>query len=134
MIVVDATAWIAYLVQRLPVDLTAVLNDKPDDLVAPPHVDFEVGSALRRMERQSQIDVGAARSFITAFSRLPLRRLRAPDDAVHALWFTENATYADAWYLALADRLGAAIMTTDTGMIAAARIKKIAVVERNHQE
>lgn len=131
MIVVDATAWIAYLVQKLPDDLAGALHNAEDELVAPPHVDFEVGSALRRMERQGRIDLGDARTLIAAFGRLPLSRLREPQDAVHALSFTDHATYADAWYLALADRLRAPIMTTDRGMITAARIHQIAVIGRS---
>lgn len=125
MIVVDATIWVDLLCNTLDGDPSVLLAD---ECVSPVHVGFEVGNALLRAERHGVIPAGVAGVAIDHFTRLPIERVYHADDARNALAFLDNATYADAWYLALAERLACPILTSDKGMAATARIHDIAVV------
>lgn len=127
MIVVDATIWVDKLRGLLSDDLSEVI--RAEGCVSPAHVDFGVGSALIRLERRGELKQGQATVLIEAFSEHPVERVRQPADAVRAAALLDHATYADAWYLALAERLGCPLLTTDAGMRAAARIHDIPVIE-----
>jgi predicted nucleic acid-binding protein len=126
VIVVDATVWVDMLRGALDPEVRRVLLD--DFCVSPPHVDFEVGSALLRGERRDVLPEGAAARLVGAFVSVPCRREYDATDPVRALRFRDNATYADAWYLAMASRLSCAVVTLDTGMAAAASLHDIDVI------
>lgn len=127
MIVVDATVWVDRLRGVLPERLGDEI--KAAGCVSPAHVDFEVGSALIRLERRGDLASGHARVLVEAFIAHPVHRVRQPVDAVQALDMIDNATYADAWYIALAKRLGCRLVTTDSGMKKAARIHGVEVLD-----
>ena len=120
MIVVDATIWVDNLRGVLPGGCSQRIV--AEGCASPPHVDFEVGAALLRLERRGELGNGSARVLIDLFRDHPVDRVFHRDDALTALDMTANASYADAWYLALAERLGSPVMTTDRGMAEAARI------------
>lgn len=120
MIVVDATAWVERLLGRLDDDLAAHLES--GEAVSPPHVDFEVGSALVRIWRRGELDSDRLKDLVAGFMALPFDRIRDPTDAADATAVAHNATYADAWYVAMARRLGCPLLTRDAGMREAARI------------
>jgi predicted nucleic acid-binding protein len=118
VIIVDATVWVDLLLAQLaPAVEERLLGDL---CIAPPHVDFEVGSALLRAERREVIPPGAAGRLIDAFTSTPCRREYDATDPLRALRYRDNATYADAWYLAMASRLTCPVLTTDAGMSTAA--------------
>ena len=126
MIVVDATVWVDYL--------TGVLGDDHretllvDDPVSPPHVDFEVGSALLRKQRRGELGTRVtAQDLQSEFAAMPFDRERDVADFAAAFELLENATYADALYVAMARRLGFELMTSDTGMAECARIHGVSV-------
>lgn len=127
MIVVDASVWVDLLRDVLPPGYADRIRIA--GCVSPPHVDFEVGSALIRLARRGELDIDQARSLIAVFSTHPVKRVREPVDSVTAVGLIDNATYADAWYIALAQRLGYPLMTLDDGMRKAAQIRGIEVVE-----
>jgi predicted nucleic acid-binding protein len=126
MIVVDATVWVDKLRGLLPEEISETI--RIEGCVSPPHVDFEVGSALIRLERRGELGPGQARELVEAFSSHPVERVNQPGDAVHAVEMLDNSTYADAWYLALAKRMDCPILTTDAGMKAAARFHGVPVI------
>ncbi|MGF1647143.1 MAG: type II toxin-antitoxin system VapC family toxin [Kineosporiaceae bacterium] len=126
MIVVDATVWVDLLLGDLPAAAADLLLG--DLCISPPHVDFEVGSALVRAERRDAVSAGSADRLIRAFTSTPCRREYDATDPVRALRFRDNATYADAWYLAMASRLACPVVTTDSGMSAAADAHGVEVV------
>jgi predicted nucleic acid-binding protein len=126
VIVVDATVWVDLLRGQLaPVVEDRLLGDL---CIAPPHVDFEVGSALVRAERREIIPEGAAGRLIDAFTSTPCRREYDATDPVRALRYRDNATYADAWYLAMASRLTCPVVTIDSGMSTAAAAHGVEVI------
>jgi predicted nucleic acid-binding protein len=126
VIVVDATVWVDYLIDALSDDHRQRLLDGA--AASPSHVDFEVGSALLRRERRGELDVGTSRALVTGFSAMPFPRERDPDDLIAAFDLIDNATYADAVYVAMADRLKCPVMTCDSGMAECARIAGVDVM------
>lgn len=120
MIVVDATVWVERLLGRLDDDLAAYVES--GEATSPPHVDFEVGSALVRMWRRGDLDGDRLTELVAGFMVLPFDRMRDPADAAGAVAVAHNATYADAWYVVMAKRLGCPLLTLDAGMREAARI------------
>ncbi|MEV0360426.1 type II toxin-antitoxin system VapC family toxin [Nocardia sp. NPDC050697] len=126
MIVVDASVWVDLLRGILQPGYAERIRIA--GCVAPPHVDFEVGSALVRLARRGALEVEQAHGLIAAFSTHPVERIREPRDSIAALELIDNATYADAWYIALAQRLAYPLMTLDDGMQKAARIHGVEVV------
>lgn len=128
MIVVDASSWLDALRGKLPPGMLELLEDGA--CASPPHVDFEVGNAAIRLERRGVLESGKARDLIEAFSRNPVERIFQPIDAVYAVELLDNATFADAWYIALAKRLSCPLMTTDAGMKTAARMHHIRVIDQ----
>lgn len=132
MIVVDACAWVDYFLEALPPDVEGALTS--DDLVGPPHVDWEVGSALLRRERTVGLGITTAKALIVGFVQLPFERVRHPADIEGAFDFMNNASFHDAIYLALARRLNSPVMTSDKGMIDAARIGGVDVIDARPDE
>lgn len=127
MIVVDATIWVDILRGALPDALAEHI--RAGGCVSPAHVDFEVGSALIRLERRGDLKTGHVHVLIEQFSYHPVERVRQPADAVRAVDLLDNSTYADAWYIALAKRLGCGLITTDDGMKESARIQGVSVID-----
>lgn len=120
MIVVDASTWVDFLTGRVPDQYRRqILQEDP---ASPPHVDFEVGSALARLQRRELLPPGAAKALVREFSLMPFRRERVAEDQVRAFDVLDNATYADALYIALAVRLQCRLLTRDSGMAECARL------------
>lgn len=128
MIVVDAQTWVDNVTGALAQHHRHVLDN--DDVASPAHVDFEVGSALRRMERHQRLggDV-TARDLFAVHARAPFDRSHERSDLVVAFDVMDNARYGDAIYLAMAKRLDCPLMTGDGGMVEAARINAIDVID-----
>lgn len=136
MIVIDASALTDVLLDRPDArdGLEAALSGGPYNwLHAPELIDLEVLSALRRLVTASIIaerratealrDIGKAR--IARHRHGPLRE---------RIWnLRSELTSYDASYLALAERLGASLITSDAGLatragqlLGAARVRQLA--------
>lgn len=83
------------------------------ELVAPAILLAEAASALRSMALRG--DVSAARARAALREAATLRLTRFPfEPFVDRVWeLRENVTVYDAWYLALAETLGVALLTAD---------------------
>ena len=113
MIVVDASV------------LAPALADDGDDgdrvrrrvrgerLIAPELVDLEVVSVLRRAARDGRLDGRRSAQALDDLEALPLRRVpHLP--LLPRIWeLRENLTAYDAAYVALAEALGATLLTSD---------------------
>jgi predicted nucleic acid-binding protein len=121
MIVVDASVMLEVLL-RTP-DVQAVeerLFDSDETLHAPHLLDVEVAHVLRRYAANGEIDGergGAALDDLAAF---PMRRY--PHDVLlPRVWeLRNNLTAYDAIYVALAEALGAPLLTRDRRLAGAA--------------
>ena len=109
MIVVDASA----LVQALFGDAPARARLRDDELHAPFLVDSEVLNALRGHVLGGRLDGAHAERLIDALGRIDLGRHSAVPLAGRTWELRANLTAYDACYVALAERLGCALVTAD---------------------
>lgn len=82
-------------------------------LAAPVHVGVEVDSALRGLERGAKLTSAQTASARRAFAALPIDLWDWTLIADRAWQLRENLTTYDAGYVALAERLGAVLVTAD---------------------
>ncbi len=120
MIVVDASAVLEVLL-RTPA-ATAVekrLFDPSQTLHAPHLLDVEVAQVVRRYAASGEIDDERGRAVLADLADLPLRRY-PHDFLLPRVWdLRNNLTAYDAVYVALAEALGAPLLTRDKRLAAA---------------
>jgi predicted nucleic acid-binding protein len=117
MIVLDASAIVDLLIGRD--DETADLRDRLRDVSSAhvPHlVDVEVTSALRRHILGGRLKAASAHRALRRFGVLPLIRWEHTPLLGRALTLRDRLTAADAMYVALAEGLGATLLTRDARM------------------
>jgi predicted nucleic acid-binding protein len=124
VIVVDASALIELLL-RTPVGerVEARLFDRPSTLHAPELLDVEVLQVLRRYEARGEISAHRSATTLRLLDELPVRRhSHAP--LVARIWtLRTNLTAYDASYVALAEALGAILVTCDGRMARAPGVR-----------
>jgi len=121
LIVVDASAVMELMApdDELRRAAVAARLSAGDVAYAPGHFDMEVLSALRRVVRRSPHLAVGAPELLRDFYRLPIRRERLSEQAVQRVWrLRENMTSYDAGYVALAEELGASLVTCDAKFVA----------------
>ena len=111
MIVLDASAIIRVLVGRDPG--SALLDAVAGDLAAPHILDAEVLSVLRGMVLGRVLPLEAAESARRSYADLVLTRYEAALLADRVWALRNQYTSYDAMYLALAEGLGAPLVTCD---------------------
>lgn len=120
MLVVDASALVAYLTEGEHGEQVRAQLLQPGQVLWAPHlVDAEVGHVLRRETLTGEISVRAARAALQDLGELPLRRASHRGLLARAWALRENLSFYDALYVALAERVSAALLTLD-GRIAGA--------------
>ena len=125
MIVVDASALTESLLDRpgARAELEAALHERRGQqwLHAPELLDLEVLSALRGLTRAGAISVRRGLEAVNDLARVRVRRYphRPFGRLIWAL--RDELTPYDAVYLALADVLGAKLLTADAGLAARGR-------------
>ena len=120
MIVVDASAVLEVLL-RTP-EAKAIerrLFDPSQTLHAPHLLDIEVAQVMRRYAANGEIDGDRGRAALADLADLPLQRY--PHDLLlPRIWaLRDNLTAYDAAYVALAEVLGAPLLTRDQRLAAA---------------
>jgi predicted nucleic acid-binding protein len=114
MIVLDASAVLEVLLQTSAgAPMTARLLDPAASLHAPHLLDLEVAQVLRRFVNQGKVDAQRAEQALHDYRALPLERY-SHDLLLSRIWqLRHNLTAYDAAYVALAEVLGATILTRD---------------------
>ncbi len=82
-------------------------------LHAPAHLDAEVLSALGRLHRAGDVPAGAVTTGLTDLATAPIARHPLPGLLAAAWQLRDRLRLVDALYVALAERLGARLLTTD---------------------
>ena len=114
MIVVDASAVLEFLLQTpLGTRVEARLFRDGDELHAPHLIDVEVTQGLRRLVRSREVSPDRAADAIADLIDLDLHRHAHLDLLTRAWKLRDNITAYDAVYVALAEALGATVVTCD---------------------
>jgi predicted nucleic acid-binding protein len=128
-LIVDASVAVKWVVDEPDSDLALALYQNESDLAAPTLIVAEVGNTLwkkcrRKLvtERQMALALEALPRFLKQLCELPELAPRAGELAVRF----DHPIY-DCFYLALAQRENAAIVTADERLFAAARKARIKV-------
>lgn len=122
LIVIDASAVVEMLAADEEPRREAVgrrLLARSSALFAPNHLDVEVVSALRGMAHRSGQIRQDGPGLLARLYRMPVRRERLSASAMGRVWrLRDNMTTYDAGYVALAEELGASLITCDAKFLA----------------
>lgn len=118
----DASALVEYLLRTARAGAVAVTVTAPDaDLHVPALCDVEVVAALRRALLARLLPEPRARDALEDYADLPLSRHGLTTLLPRVLALRHNLSAYDATYVALAEHLGAALLTADAALERAAR-------------
>ena len=121
-VVVDASAFVAYLLRAGSYSrVEAVLTDAQTDPHIPELCDVEVGSALRRGLLRGLIEAERASEALDDYLALQVTRHGHQRLLSRSLELRNNFSAYDACYVALAERLGASLLTADSRLAGAVR-------------
>ena len=113
IVVVDASAVVDLLLDRIPADWVAERIRAARRVRAPHLIDVEVASALRRGVAAGDVSAFRAERSLDLFLGLPLRRYRTTP-FLHRMWSLRSTlSIHDAAYVALAEALDEPLVTTD---------------------
>lgn len=121
MIVTDASV-ILELLLRTPASQTVEdrLFDSGETLHAPHLLDVEIAQVLRRYAARGEVSSARGRLALELLSRFPITRY-AHEALLPRIWaLRTNLTAYDAAYIALAEALGATLVTCDKRLSTAA--------------
>lgn len=120
MIVLDASAVVELLLSTpTGARVAARIAPRSESLHAPHLLDVEVASALRRLEALHVISMTDAQQAVADLGALDVTRY-AHDVLLARIWqLRPNVTPYDACYLALAEALGAPLLTCDARLSSA---------------
>jgi predicted nucleic acid-binding protein len=120
VIVTDASVVLELLLRTPPADaIAARLFDARETLHAPHLVDVEVAQVLRRYAGRGEISATRGRGALELLARFPITRY-AHEPLLPRIWaLRANLTAYDAAYVALAEALGATLVTRDEALAAA---------------
>ena len=134
MIVIDAGVAVTSVAEDGSYGDAARARLRGERLTAPELIDLEVISGLRGLLRGGKLSARRAQIALVDFRRIPVHR--APHRGLVArCWeLRDNLTVYDASYVALAELLGATLVTTDAHLSRAPQIMcAIEVLPRNRQ-
>ena len=115
MIVVDTSVLVDLLLLRPNASLIdARLFDGRNTLHAPHLIDIEIAQVIRRFARVGALEAERGREVLTDFADLPLNR-HTHELLLRRVWeLRHHLTAYDATYVALAELLGATLLTKDS--------------------
>ena len=127
-IVVDASVIIAVIANE-PVKSTLIALTRGEELVSPHSLPWEIINAFSAMFKRKAIELPLASMAVDEFLRIPIRFVDI--DLQRSLELSHSLkVYAyDAYMIACAEQVGCRLLTLDRGLLNAARIAGVDVVE-----
>jgi predicted nucleic acid-binding protein len=122
VIVTDAGVLIAIFVDDGAWGDTARARLRHEEIAAPELIDLEVTSALRSLLRAGKVNKRRANLALADLRRLALLRASHQGLVARCWELRDNLSVYDASYIALAELLGATLITTDARMSRAPQI------------
>jgi predicted nucleic acid-binding protein len=114
VIVLDASVAVELLLGTPATErIAARLFDRPEPLHAPHLIDVEVAQVLRRYAARGELAAPRGRAALRLFEQFPLRRHGHLPLLERAWALRQTLTAYDAMYVALAEALGATLVTRD---------------------
>ena len=123
VIVTDAGVLIAIFVDDGAWGDAARARLRHEEIAAPELVDLEVTSALRGLLRAGKVDERRADLALADLRRLAMRRASHQGLVTRCWELRDNLSVYDASYIALAELIGATLVTTDARMSRAPQIR-----------
>ena len=129
ILVVDASVAAKWVLPEKDADIATALRDGAEALIAPDLIVAEVGSAVWKRARRKELSRGQAREAISLASGLLSQLHPIPPLAEHALELAIDLKHPiyDCFYLALALRENATLVTADARMSTAAKEARVKV-------
>jgi len=109
-VVLDASAFVHLLVGRIDPAEAAPFDD---DLTAPDFFLVETAAGLQRSERQGIVSAAEVADLLMRVMAAPIELVPASELLERAFELRHNVTVADACYVALAEQLDCALVTSD---------------------
>lgn len=118
MIVLDASVVVDLLLDRgrRSGQVMARLDQEISPIAAPHLIDAEVGHVLRRAVLRGELTAALASSALSDLAALQVERFEHAPLLARAFELRDNASFYDALYLALAEILGARLLTRDRAL------------------
>ncbi len=113
MSVVDASVLVEYLGGGEQVEAARAAIGRERWVWAPALVDAEVGNALRRQVRAGELGPRKAGAALDNFLNMRIQRIPHRQLVARAWQLRDNLTFYDGLYVALAEELGAPLLTLD---------------------
>lgn len=123
MLVTDAGVWVRTLVDEAPGDPIRRRLIDEGFVAAPALIDLEFANVLRGLLTRRSITPSAAESALAEFMQAPINR-HSHEPLMPRVWeLRHNLTAFDAAYVALAEALGADLLSIDRRIAGAPDIK-----------
>jgi predicted nucleic acid-binding protein len=121
--VVDASVLVEYLTVGENVEAARAAIGRERWVWAPALIDAEVGNALRRLVRSKELGPRKATAALDDFLDMRIQRVPHRSLVDRAWQLRDNVTFYDALYVALAEALGAPLLTRDARLARAPGIR-----------
>jgi predicted nucleic acid-binding protein len=129
-LVVDTSVIIAVIVNE-PEKAVLVERTSGATLLAPASVHWEIGNAFSAMLKRKRISVEQARAAVRVFHSIPVRWLDVDlEDALTLAAKLDIYAY-DAYVIAAAQKQKCSLLALDAGLIHAAKVAEVPVLEVN---
>ena len=118
MIVADASVVVdMFLGPGSPAGVSLTRRFAHQETVCAPHLlDAEVGQTLRRLALRGDMSVDRAEASLNDLGKLPIQRFPHLELISRAFALRSNVTFYDGLYLALAEALGAPLVSCDSAL------------------
>ncbi len=128
LLVVDTSVILAVLLNE-PSREKLIAQTTGAELAAPAALHWEIGNALSSLLKRKRLTIDEAHQAIRGYKQIPIRLLDVGLEETLTIAAAYGIYAYDAYFVVCAQRLSAALVTLDSGLMAAARANNVEVVE-----